>query len=94
MASRFSYAEIAAAAILVTAGNLADPAAARLLPASLVTDRTEQAAATLRQVAARMGMHLLDETRAGARGPSSDGPTTPPPDFPAAPTPSAASTLS
>jgi hypothetical protein len=53
MSSRFSVSEIAAAAILVSTSHLADPAAARLLPASLLTDRAAQAAATLRQVAAR-----------------------------------------
>ncbi len=46
--------------VLVAAGHLADPAAARLLPASLLTDRTEQAAAKLRQVAARQGLQLPD----------------------------------
>ncbi len=61
MASRFSYTEIATAAILVAASHLADPnPAARLLPASLLTDRTTQAAATLRQLAARQGLQPPD----------------------------------
>ena len=61
MASRFSYTEIATAAILVAASHLADPnSAARLLPASLLTDRTTQAAATLRQLAARQGLQPPD----------------------------------
>ena len=69
MALCFSYAEIAAAAILVAASHLDDPAAARLLPASLLTDRTAQAVATLRQVAARHGLQLLDP-KPGASSPS------------------------
>jgi hypothetical protein len=93
MVSRFSYAEIAAASVLVAAGHLADPAAAaRLLPASLLTDRTEQAAATLRQVAARQGLQLPDakphaplpSPTAGHSSSNSDPAPIPPYAFPAA----------
>jgi hypothetical protein len=59
MTARFSYADFAAAAILVAA-SIADPAAALLVPAFLHTDRTAQAVATLRQVAARHGLQLPD----------------------------------
>jgi hypothetical protein len=66
MASSFSYAEIAAAAILVASSDLAD---ARQLPASLLTDRNAQAAAMLRQVSTQMGLELF-QTTPGAPSPS------------------------
>ncbi len=100
MVSRFSYAEIAAASVLVAAGHLADPAAARLLPASLLTDRTEQAAATLRQVAARQGLQLPDakphaplpsSTAGNASSTNSDPAPIPPYAFPASAAAAAAS---
>ncbi len=58
MVSRFSYAEIAIAAILVTGDHFADPAAGNLVPAFLLSDRTAQAVDMLRQVAARRGLKL------------------------------------
>jgi hypothetical protein len=56
MATRFSYAEIAAAAILLASNLLPDRAAAQLLPSSLRTNRTTLATAVLQQVASR---HML-----------------------------------
>ena len=89
MASRFSYAEIAAAAVLVLASYLAGhAAAAHLLPASLLTPSTAEAAATLRQVAVEHG--LLDPDTPDAPLPSltaAASPTNPIPAVAAAPAP-------
>jgi hypothetical protein len=59
MVSRFSYAEIATAAILLTCAHFGDFSAEDLIPAFLLTDRASQAAIVLRQVAARRGLNLV-----------------------------------
>jgi hypothetical protein len=70
MVSRFSYAEIAIAAILVTSAHVGDFSAENLIPAFLRSDRAEQAAIMLRQVAARRGLTLASVAKPVAASPS------------------------
>ena len=69
MVSRFTYPEIAVAAILVTCNLLQDASAAEMVPVSMLSAQSKAAAKLLTQLASNKGLQGLQE----ATTPKADG---------------------